>query len=212
MVRFKNLYPEAEEHYIYILAAYEPAGTINIQYNYIYWNKNRNYTWFTRTPSCSEYATGTVSTNIDPIYELVTDDTEYLVSLDTFDSGIDLDNATILYRWFDGINVFIYGNGSDGGRTKFWITYPSTGRKTNYNIIGNSGATAVNESGILPIGSPDNMNYENSIYAEEKYGWNLGSLGLIIRTLKDGSYLTCSYDGCQVYNTYLNHTIERTVV
>jgi len=213
LLKLKNLYPD-DDHYIYVIVNYSPEGSLNTQYNYWSWDtgiycpsgtvgNKRHYGWFTRYPSCSEIPAGSITQYCNQAYsfdEYMTDDRSIEVSLDNFDSGSDLNTVTTLYEWFYWGRVHIYSNGSDGGRTKFWIAYTDDGVKTNYNNVND----AVN---ILSMGLPVQIYYNNQDYylydgINNNYGWGLGGINLINRILKDGTYLTTGFDtACNIERT-----------
>lgn len=216
LLRFKNLYPTNTTHYIYILAKYNPAGTKDVQHSWCSSStgtycpeetvgNKRAYRWFTRYPSCSEYYEGSITENCNQFYtfeEWMTDGRTIEVFLDDFDSGIDINTVTFLYEWFYWMRVYSYGKGSDGGRTNFWLGYGANGVKKDYNSMNDA-------TNIPAMGLPVLINYSNQdtfLYdgVTENYGWDIGAVKLINRTLKDGSYLTTGFDA--------NHNIERIAV
>lgn len=207
LLRFKNLYPGETTHYIYLLFKSDPVGEIDTYYCafdyetglYSPYNGNqRDYVWFTKSPSCSEICAGSAvegnNTAIAYPESRSTDETVN-VNLDNFDNGTNLDTATIKY-YIGGCNgCFLYGKGNDGGRTKFWIWYTDNGVKTNYNLQNNA-------TNILAWGIADTnfINYyDGSTYGLDEAVNQIGvqipsySVDLINRILKNESYLATGF-------------------
>lgn len=204
LLRFKNLYPTTTTHYIYVIANLLPVGETEIHYSYCSWQDSaygctsglgnqRSYLWFTRTPSCTEIPAGSATQYCNQYYsfeEIMTDDRTIEVNLDNFDTGVDLNTATYYYYWLYWCRVHLFVNGSDGGRTKFWIAFNDDGVKKNYNNI--------NDATNIPVlGTGTALNYRKDDYfylgTGMNYGWDLGSIKLINRTIKNGSYLTAGF-------------------
>jgi len=213
LLEFKNLYPTETEYYIYAMFDILPDGTYNTQNSWLSKDtgtycpsgtvgNRRNYRWFTRYPSCSQIPAGSATQYCNQLYSFdtyMTDGRSIIVSLDDFESGTDLDTATILYYWFNWLRVHLWTNGSDGGRTKFWVTYSDDGVKKNYNNINDA-------CNMLSMGMPVRIYYRNENYflyngVTINSGWNLGTINLINRTIKNGAYLTTGFGE--------SHNVER---
>ncbi len=206
LLRFKNLYPIATKHYIYILANINSVGEEDIHHTWCSWanssygcssgvGNQRNYLWFTRSPSCSEIPAGSATQYCNQLYsfeDYMTDDRTIEVSLDDFDSGIDLNTATFYYYWLYWIRVYLYSKGNDGGRTRFWVGFTDDGVKKDYNNLNEA-------TNITTFGLPVQIYYHDENYflyngITDNYGWELSGINLINRILKDGTYLTTGFD------------------